>query len=679
MKMPFRSRVPDRPGNEEGWVAELREQIAEGQYFLAFDSYREAIATYPDSLPLSLLGVLALLRGGAVEEALRLLDPLEGRLATRTIRSRRLVQAIQAVVAGKTEAADALLAEIRQGVRGDLGQLDDQETLRLAVQLHTEIWARVGGETILAHAYDLADEAFALSGRADDGLAAASLAALRGEGEQARKRAAEVAALCQGGEDMDRERLLILGQAAILLGDAGLSEDAFRRAVTLHPRHYPSIVRILRHLETLAQAGYAIPAPVRSLLRPPRTVIFGGQSLDHPGMTEPCFPPEIEADLASVIAQRLDDLDAEVGYCSAGAGSDLLFIEAMLNRGAEVHISLPFAVEDFVAHRVAYAGPRWERRFRNALRLATSVSFATEERYLGHDVLFRFNNYLIEGMAQLQGEFHLSEPHLMVTLDYLAESGAGTVADFMDAWPDITRLHVIDLEELREARASAPPSAPALFQPSVRPPPKPQALEPERVIRTMLFADIVGYSKLSEADLPALWRGLEGVRAKMEGRHKPLRLLESWGDALYAVMDSSQDMLDYAFALLEAIEAMEPGESGLSRRIQLRVGLHAGPVFEGVHPLSGRTIVYGSHVSRAARIEPISLPGHIYASQQFVGMLKSEENSARHFADSTGRSYARRFTCEYLGSLSLAKNYGRQPVYHIRKRDDAPPSGRAPS
>jgi hypothetical protein len=76
----------------------------------------------------------------------------------------------------------------------------------------------------------------------------------------------------------------------------------------------------------------------------------------------------------------------------------------MLERDAEVHLVLPFATEDFIRERVAPAGARWERRFRHALKLVASVTHATEEHYLGHDWLFRFNNQIIDGLARLRAD-----------------------------------------------------------------------------------------------------------------------------------------------------------------------------------------------------------------------------------------------------------------------------------
>jgi hypothetical protein len=32
-----------------------------------------------------------------------------------------------------------------------------------------------------------------------------------------------------------------------------------------------------------------------------------------------------------------------------------------------------------------------------------------------------------------------------------------------------------------------------------------------------------------------------------------------------------------------------------------------------------------------------------------------------------GKSYTRKFICEYMGTLALPKGYGRQAVYHVRR------------
>ncbi|WP_051305086.1 adenylate/guanylate cyclase domain-containing protein [Chitinilyticum litopenaei] len=667
--------------SEIEWYERIQAHMAEGQFFLAYDAYREAASTQAPSLRLSLLGALSLLRSGAEAEARKLMGSLSGRLLSTEEREQRFADALHSAVAQQADAAGfagaarellALFdAQGRQGGHG--GEADTPEVLRLLSQIRVELWARLGDAADLEQAALSAAAAFRLSDSLADGVDAAGLAAMRGELAAARTLAASLQTRWAAQPEPPAADAARAGpwwlqgaELALLLGDTPALEARLAQAARLQPRHLPSVVACLRRIRLLAQSGFAVPDTLPALLPPPRVVVFAGQALDAPWDDSPCFPPALEDTVARAIASELDALGAEVGFSCASAGAELLFVEAMLDRGADVHLFLPFDREDFIRHRVAYAGGHWERRFRNACKLATSVSFATEEPFLGHAALLRFNNHLIQGMARAQASLQQAEPSLLVLWDYAAASDAGSTADFIDNWPEIERLRLIDLDELRErASAEGLPAprqipAPALPDSSV-------VVLPQRRISTMLFADIVGYSKLGEAELPALWESLATVKPLLAGPASALRLIESWGDAIYAVMDTSLAMADYAFALIDAIGAMHASGSPLSRPLQVRIGLHAGPVFAGEHPLTGRPIVYGSHVSRAARLEPVSLPGHVYASQQFVAMLLAEENALRHEAQMTGGDYRPRYACEYVGMLSLAKNYGRQPVYHLRR------------
>ena len=60
----------------------------------------------------------------------------------------------------------------------------------------------------------------------------------------------------------------------------------------------------------------------------------------------------------------------------------------------------------------------------------------------------------------------------------------------------------------------------------------------------------------------------------------------------------------------------------------------------------------GSHVSRTARIEPITPPGTVYVTEPFAAALVLD-----------GRAP---FACDYVGHLQLAKDYGRLRMYRLR-------------
>ncbi|MDO9159217.1 MAG: adenylate/guanylate cyclase domain-containing protein [Burkholderiaceae bacterium] len=669
----------------------IEQQIAQGQFFLAYDTYRMARDAGANTLRTTLLGSLALLRSGAVEEARRVLLPLWPRLESRSLRRERVAAAFREAVhhtlradhvrhaPNLNQAMDQWLTELErtQHAEADRDGAESPEVLRLVSEVQLEIWLRLRNPSDLSQALRAAQQVADLTGELPDQLQAARLAALNHDPARARQLATAVARqLAQlsplGVGDSSPahfQRMADQIEVAVLLEQPGDLTQPLQLAASMRPRHLPSVVALLRKMDMLDRAGLALAAQVRDAIRPPSLVVFAGQALDAPDAQSACFPPGLEPEVAKSIAAQLDAIGAEVGFCSASSGSELLFVEAMLDRGAEVHLFLPFSEADFIRHRVAFAGGRWERRFHSACKLATSITYATEEAFLGHDALLRFNNHLIQGMARAQAQLQLTQPHLVVVWDYAADSGAGSAADFMDNWPDIGSLHLIDLDELRPQSPLLEPTTAAELAAAAARATRPLVppLLPLRHIRTLLFADIVGYSKLKEQDLPLLWRCLEGVKSHLTASGAELRLIESWGDAIYAVMDNSLDMATYALTLIDAVAAIGTANGQLSQPLQVRIGLHTGPVFEGVHPLTGRPIVYGSHVSRAARIEPVALPGHAYASQQFVAMLLAEESAQAHKAQMTGQNHHRRFDCEYLGMLSLAKNYGRQQVYHLRK------------
>ena len=90
----------------------------------------------------------------------------------------------------------------------------------------------------------------------------------------------------------------------------------------------------------------------------------------------------------------------------------------------------------------------------------------------------------------------------------------------------------------------------------------------------------------------------------------------------------------------------------------MRIGLHTGPVFRGLDAVLGKDNYFGSHVSRAARIEPVTAPGCAFVSEQFAAAL----------ALATGHP----FVCEYLGLQPLAKEYDVCPLYRLTRSTDGP-------
>lgn len=678
------------PDGAAAHAAEIARLLGAGQVFRAIDAARSAKAAHPDHLPVRLLSAQAWLRGGAVAEARAELAKLSDRLDTGTDRLTRAFHALRALRPHleQDRPDGAALAQVARTVQA----LDhatasalaagptDAETLDLLTDLFAELWQHGGTESDLRRARDYALARAEV--RADDGDAAAALGTAAGLswhlGDRDRARALARQALAGAGSQATTEAGgdgrrcdTALVQAALLLGAPAEAEAALGRllaglAGTPVPR-----AALRRALLRLASAGVTVPADLLARVPAPVVAICAGQGLDPPGLFPPVFPPSLEAAVAEAIATTLDALGVEIGYVGAGAGADILFIEALLRRGAEVNVMLPCDPDDFLAARVRPAGPVWERRHRHALRLADAVTVVTEDRYTGDDTLLRFANQVIDGSARLRAELLDTEPYLVAAGDLAEAAQPGGPADFIDNWGDPGRLRLIHLDHLRTAQPLPEADTATEPSPGAAVPPQPLAVAPRQMVRTLLFADVVGFSGLAEGELPAFWRCLETVSAGLTAPPDAPRpvLVESWGDALYLVMETAEDMARATFALLRAVEALDWRAAGLPDPIRYRIGLHAGPVTPGTHPLTGRPMVTARHVSRGSRIEAIAAPGQVYASQQFVALLTAETSAAQTEARLRGQSYRPPYRAAYLGTVALPKAFGTQAIYLLRETD----------
>lgn len=672
------------PRTQDEWEKTARALLDEGQNFLAHDVCREGLKVFPASFKLTIFGAIALSQTGAIDEARRLLAPVLDEIFIDEGPFRRLQDTLRDAIASLDNAegdralgAIADLAEAIDLVRGKrLGATADAETYNALARVFREAWLSSGARRDLDHCRELFLRAFHTGNNPRDGIEAALMSLLLGDRAEARRLAALVGHTMDGEQhdttlppDVRYRLLATLGQAHLLLGETDEAIETFQRACALEGVHYGRVVAAVKQLELLRHGGIAVPPELDDIVKPPTVVVFTGHALDHAG-EGPHFPPALEAAVRAEIAQQLEDLDAQIGYSMAACGSDLLFIEAMLERGAEVNVVMPFALDDFIANQVRYGGPRWEMRFRNALKLAASVTYATEERYLGHDMLYRFANQCLHGLATLRSGFLRTSPYLLAVWDMMPGSLIGGAGDFIDQWEDITRLRIIDLDGLLQQRPELlGPDGPAF--PSLDFGDQDEEAGQGRVIRSMLFCDIAGYSKLKEENIPAFLEFLARLKLGLGAAGVEPTSINTWGDAIFAVMDKATPMAEYALTMQEVVGRLgEEMRAQLPNPLTLRISLHAGPVFEAADPICGRKNFYGSHINRAARLEPVTVIGHVYATQQFVAVLTAEQSAMRSETLSNGEEFEQKYVSEYVGVLSLAKDFGKQTVYHLRRRTD---------
>ncbi len=615
----WESRDPPAWRRDPGrFTAFARQAIALGAPGIASDILGEALADFPGNRDLRYLSALALANGGSSGEATRMLRDL--------------------------------LSE--QGVA-------HPDVLSLAGRVAKERWSKLGEGAERSAAAEQARQfyrrAFEVSRDWFPGINAATMSVLTGRAEEGQRIAREVLALCEAGlgnAGDDPWILATLGEAELLLGDTENARGWYRKAVATAGRRHGDIASMRRQVRLLGTQLEGASA-ILDVIAMPRVAVFTGHMIDAAGRAQPRFPARIEPAVAAAIEQAIAAEELGFGYCSAACGADILFAERMLARGAEVDIVLPFRREDFVRTSVAFAGAGWVERFDRVLARAANVSYCVEESHLGDDVLYAYAAELTVGLAVLRAAQLESEAILLAVAEPGDEGRIGGTAGNVRRWEaQGRRAVVLDLAAIRGvAVETAPPSAGVAGGDAARPAGLPWG---QRQIRTMLFADMLGYSKLREHETPQFFvhflGAIEAALAACRGRPA---FGNTWGDGLYLVFEGAAQGADCALRLRDAIARIDWAAAGLPADMNIRIGMHTGPVFRTRDPIIKQENYFGSHVTRAARIEPVAAPGSIYVSEQTAAAL-----AASGEAD---------FACDYLGVVGLAKHYGSGRIYRLRR------------
>jgi class 3 adenylate cyclase len=301
-------------------------------------------------------------------------------------------------------------------------------------------------------------------------------------------------------------------------------------------------------------------------------------------------------------------------------------------------VVLPFAREEFVRTSVADSGEEWAARFDACIAGATSVTYATDDAFLGEDVLFRYGTELAMGMALERAQWlDASAEQLAIWDGEPTQMAAGTAID-VAAWGATGRPTTV----IRPPHAQAPKVT------------EPGRNHEARVVRSLIFADVRGFSKLTDEQLPrfndVVLSGLGRVLGEYDDA---IDYRNTWGDALYAVMRNPEAAAACATALQETVTSCDLEGNGLPGHLALRLGAHIGPVFPTHDPVIGGKAFMGSHVSRTARIEPVTPPGAVYVTDAFAAALALAQSD---------------FSCDYVGHMPAAKGYGRFRMYRLRAR-----------
>ena len=142
----------------------------------------------------------------------------------------------------------------------------------------------------------------------------------------------------------------------------------------------------------------------------------------------------------------------------------------------------------------------------------------------------------------------------------------------------------------------------------------------ERKLTAILAADVVGYSRLMEADEAGTLAALKSHREALidpEIAQHHGRIVKLMGDGALVEFASVVDAVACGVAIQDGMPARNEGVPE-ERRIAFRIGVHLGDVMVEDDDL------YGDGVNVAARLEGLAEPGGICISQQALDQIETK-------------------------------------------------------
>ena len=569
--------------------------IAAGDLAAAYDEAMRAIGDGESTGRLRYLAVLALARMGAADQARAAYDRLDiaaiGDVDALSLNARLLKDA--AIAASPAQAANAFLA---------------------AASAYKAVWEKTGDPY--------------------PGANAATLFRLAGDKAQSIRLAEELKNLPSVVAPGSYYEYATRAEVLLNLDDPEGAAGTLAAAGSLAAGNHGARATTRKQLARLAQSLGLDTARTAQLLAP----LAGGTVIHFCGRMF-ASGPQAETMLAAAIEAELGKLNVIAGYGALACGADILIAEALLKRGAELHVVLASSPQAFAETSVLPGGPKWRARYEACLKAASSLRIVGDDSYAGHPSSFGFSTEIAIGLAIIRAR-NLALPARQITIDDRDPDEGNGVAG---ATVDVSRWQEAGFRTIRI-------EPPALVKPSFKAKGQPDRNLPERKALSLLFADFAGFTGLPEKSLPDFWEKVLGAAAAAldaQGAHTVYR--NTWGDACFAAFDNPEAAARAALAFQEQLAGVWqiPEGSGM------RISLHHGLTFHGEDPVLQRQSIYGREVSRAARIEPITPPGAIYVSEFFAAACAGQSDTPFRFG--------------YVGRLPLPKKFGDERLYRLTR------------
>ena len=536
-----------------------------------------------------------------------------------------------------------------------------RETLSILGRTYKDQWCTSpSNDHSLQQSFDYYNRAFEI--QPPDfypGINAATVAFLLKETEKAHNLAKRVLDICQAQPD-DYWKNATIAETLVILGDLDGAKQAYRAAVGAASGNLHALSSTRKQARVLSRHLHGRADFFDECFPIPKLVIFSGHMIDAPDRRIPRFPSEKEDAIRQLLETQLDAMNAGIGFASAACGSDILFLEAMLARGGAIHIVLPWPADEFVKTSVDLDGKgTWNKRFEAVLARAASVRILGQLYMPGSVTGFEYCNLAVNGLARVFARSLDLEITPLAIWDGQVGAPGGT-GSFVRYW----RSHRIPVKIV--PISAQPPTMPIDRQTSETDDTDPGdefeiwvRASGRQEIKAIMFADVVGYSKLPETVIPKYVAQFNQRVSKLiaESSSSPVNV-NTWGDGLFFVFSGVEDAGRFGLDLRDLVTKTNWIDVGLPHNLSIRIAVHAGPVYVNFDPIVRQMTFTGAHVSRAARIEPITHEGEVFASEEFAALAAADQSKG--------------FTCDLVGTTALAKSYGLSRIYSLERaaRDD---------
>lgn len=453
---------------------------------------------------------------------------------------------------------------------------------------------------------------------------AASMFLMAGERSHARKLANRVLSILGTSVPKDEADLYYLlvteAEAALILGETDRVRDCLQAANELLVDNLNARFRTVKQLQLLCAKLDLDPTIIWNLTLPYVLHVkrAGNPITELDAQTLDALAHETEPPLIS---------EGDFVFCTLADPIDLVAVERFVLQKARLHLTVPAEPRKLLQRWRKQFGSGWSSRLESVLAAAQDIGvargFLDDEQDWNADYLSSF----CLGMSQLTVE-RLGAQSRNLQLEWsasgvLCHEGTLTHHDKIITGPETQML------------CKAPSG---------------------RCEVGIIFADFVGFSRLSDIELPKFGNEIMRAIGRLLDKYNDKVLCRrTWGDAIHVITTDAATTAAIATDIQYFVDLRRTKHDALAR-LELRLSAHYAPVFQDYSSIDENTNYFGTALSYAARIEPVAPPGMIFVTEAFAARLAVER--------------PHEYALEYAGELELAKHFGRFRLYSLRTLRD---------